>query len=129
MPQSLQRFKAEFFKALAHPTRIAILENLRDAERTVSELQALLGIEGAAVSQQLAVLRSRSIVEGRKVGANVIYRVPDPAVFQLLDVARAIFNNQLIHFQTMLAEQGGEEEELARSTPANHRLTEEHQRE
>src|SRR3954447_7199577 len=100
--QPLQRFKAEFFKALAHPTRIRILEALRDGERTVSELQELLGIDGSGVSQQLAVLRARNIVDGRKSGLSVRYQVRDPEIFRLLDVAREIFNNQLINLQAMM---------------------------
>ncbi len=57
MPHTLQGFKAELFKALAHPARIKVLEHLRSGERTVSELQALLDIESSTVSQQLAILR------------------------------------------------------------------------
>ncbi len=103
MPLTLHRFKAEFFRALGHPTRLRILELLRSGERTVSELQAALEIEASAVSQQLAVLRARNIVEVRRTGTNAYYTVRDPQVFQLLDVAREIFNNQLIDLQAMIA--------------------------
>jgi DNA-binding transcriptional ArsR family regulator len=77
---------------------------LRDGERTVSELQEQLGIDGSGVSQQLAVLRTRNIVDGRKNGLTVRYQVRDPEIFRLLDVAREIFNNQLIDLQAMMAE-------------------------
>ena len=97
----LQGFKAELFKALGHPVRIRILELLRTSERTVSELQALLDIEASSVSQQLAVLRSRQLVVGRKEGTSVYYRVIDPQVFDLLDVARAMFERQLVTLQAM----------------------------
>ena len=103
MPQ-LGQFKAEFFKALAHPLRIAILDSLRGGERTVNDLSAALRVEQSSLSQQLAVLRSRDVVSGRKEGLNVYYSVNDPTVFKLLDVARQIFNNQLISFRGMLAE-------------------------
>ena len=103
MPQ-LGIFKAEFFKALAHPLRIAIIDSLRDGERTVNELCQRLQVEQSSLSQQLAVLRSRNIVAGRKEGLNVYYSVPDPAVFKLLDVAKQIFNNQLIGVKDMLKE-------------------------
>jgi len=109
MPDSLRRFKAEFFKALAHPVRISILELLRAGELSVNELQTRLAIESSGVSQQLAVLRGRSIVEARKVGTSVYYRVRDPQVFELLDVARRIFNSHLIDTQSMLAELADEE--------------------
>jgi ArsR family transcriptional regulator len=103
MPQ-LGRFKAEFFKALAHPLRIAILDGLRQGERSVNDLSAALRVEQSTLSQQLAVLRGRDIVNGRKEGLNVFYSVNDPTVFKLLDVARQIFNNQLISFKGMFAE-------------------------
>lgn len=101
MPHTLQGFKAELFKALAHPARIRILEHLRTGERSVSELQALLDLESSTVSQQLAILRGRSVVEGRKQGTSVFYRVPDPLIFDLLDVARAIFANHVVGLQAM----------------------------
>jgi DNA-binding transcriptional ArsR family regulator len=98
---SLQGFKAELFKALAHPARIKMVEHLRSGERTVSELQALLDVESSTVSQQLAILRARSIVEGRKQGSSVYYRVSDPMIFDLLDVARQIFVNYVGDLQAM----------------------------
>ena len=102
MNQPLHRFKAEFFKALGHPMRIVLLESLRTGEKSVNELQTVLGIDQSSVSRQLAVLRMRNIVEDRKEGTTVYYRVRDPAVFQLLDIAREIFNNHLIDTQAML---------------------------
>jgi ArsR family transcriptional regulator len=104
--QPLHRFKAEFFKALAHPARIRILELLRDVERTVSELQAQLEMEPSSVSQQLAVLRGKNIVQTRKVGTSVYYSVRDPQVYVLLDAAREIFNSHLAELQTMLEQEG-----------------------
>jgi ArsR family transcriptional regulator len=101
VPHSLQGFKAELFKALAHPARIRILEHLRAGERTVSELQALLDLESSTVSQQLALLRARSIVDGRKQGTSVYYRVRDPLIYELLDVARQIFANHVVGLQAM----------------------------
>ena len=99
--QPLQRFKADYFKALAHPARITILELLRSGDLTVGELQERLGIDASSVSQQLAVLRARQIVTGRRVGATVWYSVTEPAVFQLLDVAREIFQHHLMDMQVM----------------------------
>ncbi len=109
MPDLLPRFKAEFFKALAHPARIKILELLQSGELSVTELQDKLEIEASSVSQQLAVLRHKNIVETRKAGTTVYYRVRDPAVFELLAVARRVFNNHLIDTRSML-EQLGEDE-------------------
>jgi len=103
--QPLHRFKAEFFRALGHPARLRILELLRSGERSVSELQAELEIEASSVSQQLAVLRAKNIVDTRRAGTSVFYSVRDPQVIQLLDVARDIFNNHLIDLQAMLESQ------------------------
>ncbi|MCC7418526.1 MAG: winged helix-turn-helix transcriptional regulator [Acidobacteria bacterium] len=91
----LQRFKAGFFRALAHPTRIRILEILVRGGRTVQELQDALALGQPLVSQQLAVLRHQGIAVARKEGLSVRYVVRDPLVGDLLDVARRIFNNQL----------------------------------
>lgn len=102
MNQPANRFRAEFFKALGHPIRIVILEALRDQERSVTDLQIQLGMEQSNVSRQLAVLRARGIVEDRKEGTLVYYRVRDPMVWQLLETARMIFNNHLIDTQQML---------------------------
>jgi DNA-binding transcriptional ArsR family regulator len=107
--QPLHQFKAEFFKALAHPARIKMLEFLRGGERTVGEIQAFLEIEPSATSQQLAVLRAKGIVATRKEGSNVYYTVRDPLVFHLLDVARAIFNNQLSDTRDLLSQLAAEE--------------------
>jgi ArsR family transcriptional regulator len=100
----LQRFKAQFFRALAHPTRIRILEALVRRERTVQELQEQLTLDQPVVSQQLAVLRHQGIVSARKEGSSVRYALRDPLVGSLLDVARQIFNNRLGHSQGLLRE-------------------------
>ena len=104
--KDLGRFKAEFFKALAHPLRIAILDALRKGELGVNELCTQLKAEQSNLSQQLGVLRSRNIVVGRKEGLNVYYSVRDTTIFRLLDVAKQIFNNQLIDVKQMLSQIG-----------------------
>jgi ArsR family transcriptional regulator len=100
----LGRFKAEFFKALAHPLRIAVLDALRNGELGVNGLSHLLKVEQSNLSQQLAILRARNIVVGRKEGLNVYYSVRDATVFKLLDVAKEIFNNHLIDVRDMLSQ-------------------------
>jgi DNA-binding transcriptional ArsR family regulator len=102
MQDLLRNFKADFFKALSHPARIKILELLRSGELSVTELQDRLGIESSSVSQHLSVLRNKNIVESRKVGTTAYYRVRDAEVFELLDVARRIFNNQLLSTRSTL---------------------------
>ena len=91
----LQMFKARFFRALAHPTRIRILEILVRGEHTVQELQEELALDQPIVSQQLAVLRNQGIVSAQKEGLSMRYVLRDPLVGALLDVARRIFDNHL----------------------------------
>jgi DNA-binding transcriptional ArsR family regulator len=113
MESALKRFKAEFFKALAHPGRISIIESLRTGEKTVGDIQAYLSDEPASASQHLSLLRAKGIVVGRKSGTSVFYRVRDPKVFELLDMAREIFNSHLIDTQQMLSELAEEEHSTA----------------
>ena len=100
----LQGFKAQFFRALAHPTRIRILETLVRGGHTVQELQEALTLDQPSVSQQLAVLRNQNIVSSQKEGLSVRYTLRDPLVGELLDVARRIFSNHLANTQDLLQE-------------------------
>lgn len=102
MNLEMQQFKAEFFKALAHPLRIKILELLSEGDKNVNEIQNLIGSEGSAVSQQLTVLRGKNIVVGTKDGNRVVYSLRDPMIVELLSIARQIFNNHLVDTITML---------------------------
>lgn len=95
MKNDIHVFKAEFFKALAHPLRIQILEYLAEGDKSVNEIQSHVGVEGSAVSQQLTVLRAKNIVTGTKQGNRVIYSLNDPLIIDILDTAKQIFNNQL----------------------------------
>ena len=102
LDHDLQAFKAAFFKALAHPVRIRILELLVRGDLSVLELQQALQLDQPVVSQQLAVLRASNVVSGTKSGVSVRYSVRDPLIADLLDVARRMFNNQLVGTQDML---------------------------
>jgi len=105
MPETLQDFKAELYRTLASPTRVRILEALRSAERlTVTELQQRLGADPSNISQHLAILRSRSVVVGRREGNNVWYSIAEPAIGELLDAARTIFENQVAANSRLLGE-------------------------
>jgi ArsR family transcriptional regulator len=104
MPETLRHFKAEFFQALAHPTRIAIIEQLRDGELSAGVLIERLGIEQANVSQHLAILRSKHIVVNRKAGNQVFYSVRDRLIIDVLDIMRQYFHAHLSEHQAMLEE-------------------------
>jgi DNA-binding transcriptional ArsR family regulator len=102
MNQGIQQFKADFYKALAHPMRIRILEILSEGDKNVNELQSLLESEGSAVSQQLAVLRNKNVVFGTKDGTTVIYSLRDPLIKDLLNVTKQIFDNHLVDAISLL---------------------------
>lgn len=94
-PDSLRRFKADVFQALAHPTRIAIMELLGNGELSAGELIEKLGMEQANVSQHLTVLRSKRLVVNRKAGNQVFYSVRDPIINKVLALMRRYFQKHL----------------------------------
>ena len=104
MQGSLQRFKADMFQALAHPTRIAILELLGEGELSAGTLIEKLGIEQANASQHLAVLRAKQIVTNRKSGNQVFYSVRDPLIIEVLSLMRRYFQAHLKEAMEMLDE-------------------------
>ncbi len=95
MQDALRQFKAEFFQALAHPTRIAIIEQLRDGELQAGALIERLGIEQANASQHLAVLRGKNILLSRKSGNQVFYSVRNPLIIEVLDLMRRYFHEHM----------------------------------
>ncbi len=96
MQDNLCRLKAGFFRALAHPTRIAIVELLRDdGEVPVGQIYERLGLEQANVSQHLAVLRSKQIVTWRKDGNRVYYSLRGRSLGRILDLMRQYFHKHL----------------------------------
>ena len=101
----LQNLKAEFFRALAHPIRIRLLEILVTVdEGSVQDLQRALGIDQPIVSQQLARLRASGIVVAKKSGAATRYAVADPLLKDLLQVAKQILNRRLMGVRSLLRE-------------------------
>ena len=104
MHDSLRRFKANIFQALAHPTRIAILEFLSKGEFSAGELIEKLGMEQANVSQHLAVLRTKQLVSNRKAGNQVFYSVRDPIIIEVLNLMRTYFHAHLKESLGMLDE-------------------------
>lgn len=108
MLDSMRRFKAGIFQALAHPTRVAIAEQLRLGEMSVGRLCEKVGIEQANASQHLAVLRHKHLVETRKEGNQIFYRLGDPLLGEILEVLRKYF---LVHMNEALALLKSEEQQ------------------
>ena len=113
MQDALRKFKAQVFQALAHPTRIAIIEALRDGELPAGKLLELLQVEQANLSQHLAVLRSKHVLVNRKVGNQVFYAVRDPVLIQVLDLLRQYLFSHLNETLAMLGELEQEASERA----------------
>lgn len=80
----------QIYKALTHPARIAILRILQGGEHCVCHMEAYLGYRQAYISQQLSVLREADLIQDRRDGWNVFYRVTKPEIFQALDVIERI---------------------------------------
>jgi ArsR family transcriptional regulator len=104
MQNLLREYKAGVFQALAHPTRIAILEILRDGEISAGSIQERLGAEQANVSQHLAILRGRQIVNARKEGNQVFYSLRHRVLIKVLDLMRQYFQAHLNESVQMLGE-------------------------
>lgn len=85
--------EAKFFKALNHPARLAILDILREGEACVCHLEAHLGLRQAYISQQLMILREAGLVQDRREGWNIFYRVVEPRIYPLIDAASQITTN------------------------------------
>lgn len=88
MPSRLRAYKASVFQALSHPTRIAIVEILRDGELSAGAMQERLGVEQANLSQHLTILRNRQIVVNRKGGNQVFYSLRNQVLVEVLDIMR-----------------------------------------
>ena len=119
MEDALRQFKSEIFQGLAHPTRIAIVELLRDGERSAGQLIDKLGIEQANASQHLAVLRTKQIVVSRKAGNQVYYSIRDRALVEVLEILRRYFYSQLNSTVNLLKQAA--KEPPAKPRAASHR--------
>ena len=104
MIEAIQEFKAAVFSALSHPTRIAIVEQLRNGELTAGMILQRLGLPQANASQHLAILRAKQIVVNRKIGNQVFYSLRNPHVIEVLDAMRSYIEAQLE--QTLLLLKG-----------------------
>jgi ArsR family transcriptional regulator len=115
MLESMRRFKAGVFQALAHPTRVAIVEYLQQGELSVGQLCEKVGVEQANASQHLAILRNKHVVQARKAGNQTFYRLRDPAFEKVLAALREYFLAHLTEVRELLRqEQAGAEKPAPR---------------
>jgi DNA-binding transcriptional ArsR family regulator len=84
--------EAKLFKVLSHQARLEILDVLRDGEQCVCHLETILGYRQSYISQHLTVLRSAGILEDRRDGWNIFYRVVEPRLYEVVDAAFELFD-------------------------------------
>ena len=88
---ALRKFKADIFQVLAHPTRVHIIETLRERELSVGAILEHVKVEPANISQHLAILRSKRLVNTRKAKNQVLYSLRNSFLTQVLDIMRRYF--------------------------------------
>lgn len=90
MDHERYEIRAEIIKALAHPSRLMIVDALADGEKCVCELQKLVGSDMSTVSKHLSVMRAAGIVKSRKAGLQVFYRLAVPCIMQFFGCVDAV---------------------------------------
>ncbi len=90
LSSQVKQYHADILKSLAHPTRLKILELLREGERCVCEIVPDMGTDQPNVSRHLSLLTKEGILSRRKEGLKVFYRVSNYRVFQILDLTKEI---------------------------------------
>ncbi|KXB05718.1 hypothetical protein AKJ50_00015 [candidate division MSBL1 archaeon SCGC-AAA382A13] len=100
--EELYQIHADLCQMLSNPTRLKILEKLKDEEKTVSELVSEIGVRQANLSQHLAELRKRNLVKNRREGANIYYSVAHPKIVKACNLIREVVFEQLSENQKLI---------------------------
>jgi DNA-binding transcriptional ArsR family regulator len=95
MEERALKIQTRAFKGLAHPTRIAILEMMRNGAICSCEIEPELGLRQPNIAQHLAILRGSQLVTSYRDGNRVMYAVVDPKIFDVLDMMNAILLAQM----------------------------------
>jgi DNA-binding transcriptional ArsR family regulator len=104
MEERLLELKAEVLKALAQPTRLKILELLRNGERCICEIVPAINGEQSNISKHISLMQKSHLITTRKDGVKVMVNVKDPRVFEILDKVSAILKNQMKEQEKLLAQ-------------------------
>ena len=102
------KIKADFFKALAHPVRLQVIEYLKDGEASVGKLAQELGVEQSSLSRHLAVLRDLGVLEARQEKKSVYYTLHDHDIFKVLRPIAELLRKKLRHSEKILESLGKE---------------------
>ena len=89
------RAHAELCKVLTDPKRLMILDALRHGERSVGELAETIGVALPNASQHLAVMRNAGLVDSRRVGTTIIYRLAEPTILDACDIVHRIADRRV----------------------------------
>src|SRR4030066_2533401 len=93
--EKMFQMHAEVCKSMANPTRLKIMNLLREGEKSVEELRNRLKLPKANLSQHLSILRQRRIVSTRREGVNIYYKVANPKMIKACDILREVLLEQL----------------------------------
>jgi DNA-binding transcriptional ArsR family regulator len=96
------KLKADFFKALGHPTRLRILEYLKGHEASVGAMVAKLGVEQSMLSKHLLLLKQAGVLASRQEGTTVFYRIEDKHAYAILGLASKILRSRLVKGRVLL---------------------------
>lgn len=99
--KKIYRLHSELCKSLSHPKRLEILNNLRDGEKSVSELFSVVSSSKANLSQHLAILREKRIISSRREGVNIFYRLANPKMIKACDIIREVLFEELVEDSRM----------------------------
>jgi len=107
MDKLLYQIHADICKVFASPKRLEIIDLLRNGEKTVNELVELMNLPQSSVSQHLAILRERGIVETRRAGNNVLYRIADERILKACDLMREFLLDRIGRLERIMREVKG----------------------
>ncbi len=102
----LFKLQADICKTLADPNRLMLLHQLRDGEKSVSQLVSGMGLPQSNVSRHLAVLRERSLVETRREGTTIYYRLGNEKIGEACDMVREVLQSRLARNQALVSSLG-----------------------
>jgi len=94
--KKIYQLHSELCRSLSHPKRLEILNNLRDGEKSVSELLSVVASSKANLSQHLAILRGKRIISSRREGVNIFYRLANPKMIKACDIIREVLFEELV---------------------------------
>lgn len=101
--KKLYELHAEICKVFSHPKRLEILDILREGELSAGEIADRMGIRDANLSQHLALLKERGIVETRRVGQSIHYRIANPKIFKAYDIMKEALLERLERHEELAA--------------------------